>query len=170
MIPRIFEYEGGVLKITAEAYGIPELHRIIKKYDMNAEPYLMFISGQSYPDSPYVRMPEEERIEAVLYDVKDVFGDFDHEDELIEPAIKRLRSMWESATSLMADELEQELHRWRKYIRDTPLKDGPDGNLKDRMAIAEKIEKVTAMLATVRKRADDELGPKLKGDQEMGEY
>ena len=97
-------------------------------------------------------------------------SDFDEEDELIAPAIERLKSLWESPQTLLADEMEEELHRWRKYLKDTPLIAGMDGNMKDRLAFIDKVEKISAAAANIRKIADDEISPKMKGGNELGEY
>lgn len=167
MIPRILEYEEGKVKVTAEAYGIPEINKIIQKYDYeNCEAYLTYVAYLSYPDSPYINLPESERTESALFDVKEVFGEFDENDELIEPAVERLKSLWRSAATLAADEIEQEIHRWRIYLRDTPM----GGDMKDRISITDKFEKLAISAANLRKIADDELGNRMKGNNELGEY
>lgn len=170
MIPRILEYDGGRVRVTAEAYTIPEIKAVLDKYDLDADPYLKYIADMSYPDSPYKNIPKDERAEASIFDIKDSLGDFDNEDELIEPAIEKLRSLWESALTLLADELEEELHRWRKYLHDTPLMGGADGNMKDRLSLMQNIEKIAAAAQNIRRQADEEIGPKMKGNNEMGEY
>lgn len=170
MLPRILEYEDNRVKVTPEAFTIPEIKAILDKYDMEAEPYLSYVTGLSYPDSPYRHIPKEERAEAIIYDIKETIGDFDEDDPLIQPAVDRLRSLWESPQTLLADEMEEELHRWRKYLKDTPLIGGMDGNMKDRLAFIDKVEKISAAAANIRKIADDEIGPKMKGTAELGEY
>jgi len=167
MIPRILEYEEGRVKITAEAFGIPEIYNIIMKHgDANCETYLTYVAYLSYPDSPYINFPESDREESAIADVKESLGDFDESDELIGPAVERLQSLWKSAATLAADEMEQELHRWRIYLRDTPM----GGDMKDRISIVDKFEKVAASAANLRKIADDEIGGKMKGNNELGEY
>jgi len=167
MIPRILEYESGTIKITAEAFIIPELNAIIQKYgDDNCEAYLAYVSHHSYPDSPYKNVPLEEREESILFDIKSTLGDFDNEDELLKPAIDKLRSLWESPATLAADEMEEELHRWRMYLRDTPM----GGDMKDRLTIVAQFEKTATSAANLRKIADNELSIKMKGSNEIGEY
>lgn len=167
MIPRILEYENGRIRITAEAFTIPEVHAIIMKHgDDNCEAYLAYVASLSYPDTPYKNLPEEDRPEAALFDVKETVGDFDENDELIEPAIERLKSLWQSPATLAADEMEEELHRWRIYLKNTPM----GGDMKDRISIVDKFEKTATSAANLRKIADNELESKMKGNNELGEY
>lgn len=167
MIPRILEYEEGMVKLTPEALLIPETNRIIAKHgDEGCIVYLSYVYLMAYPDTPYKNLPKEDRRESALADVKETLGDFDEEDELIEPAINRLRSLWESHSSMAADEMEEEVHRWRNYLRDTPM----GGDMKDRLVIVDKFEKTVASAANLRKQADNELSLKMKGSNEMGEY
>lgn len=70
MIPKILEYEDGRVKVTAEAFGIPEIKDILDKYDLKAEPYLMYVYYMSAPDSPFVNIPAEEKVETAVYDVQ----------------------------------------------------------------------------------------------------
>lgn len=168
MIPRILEYENGRIKITPEAWILPEVHAIITKYgDMQCEPYLGYVYMMSYPDTPYTYMPLDDRRESAIFDVKETLGDFDENCDLLEPAIDRLRSLWTSEHSKTADEMEEELRRWRKYLSDTPL--GGE-EMKNRLAIVDKFEKATQTAANIRKLADEEISTKMKGANELGEY
>jgi hypothetical protein len=168
MIPRILEYEDGRIKLTPEAYILPETNAIIMKYgDMDCEPYLGFVYMLSYPDTPYRLQPEEERREAAMFDVKATLGDFDENCELIDPAIERLISLWTSAQTLMADEMEEELHRWRKYLKETPL--GGE-EMKNRLSVVDKVEKTALTALNLRKIADEEISTKMKGANTLGEY
>ncbi len=167
MIPKILEYEDGVILITPEAFMIPEINRIILKHaEEHSAPYLGYVYMLSYPDSPYKNLPELERPEQVLADIKESMGDFDENDELLEPAIEKLKTLWTSPQTMAADEIEQELHRWRIYLRDTPM----GGDMKDRLTIVDKFEKTALSAANMRKIADDEIGNKMKGSNELGEY
>ncbi len=172
MLPRILEYNPltNKVEITPEAYTIPELHVLITEFGDDVYPYLSYICAWAYPDSAYRNIPLEERAEATIFDIKETIGDFDDEDERLQPAIDKIRTMWESSQTQLADELEEELHRWRKWLRDTPFQAGIEGNMKDRLAFVDKVEKISAAAANVRKLADDEIGVKMKGSNEMGEY
>jgi len=168
MVPRILEYEEGRVKLTMEAYTIPEIHAIIKMYgDENCEPMLAYVYMMSYPDTPYNFMTLGDRSESAMFDVKETHGDFDENCELIGPAIERLQSLWKSPQSEAADELEEEIRRWTKYLRDTPT--GGE-EMENRFKITDKFEKLSLSAANLRKLADDEVRTKMKGASELGEY
>lgn len=168
MLPRILIYEDGRIKLTAEAYMLPETNAIIKKYgDIECEPYMGYIYMLSYPDTPYNFMTKADRAEAALFDVKQTLGDFDETCELIGPAIERLQSLWTSPQTEAADELEEEVRRWVKYLRDTPT--GGE-EMENRFKITDKFEKLSLSASNLRKLADEEVRTKMKGSNELGEY
>ena len=167
-LPRILEYEDGRIKITPEAYTIPETHAIIKKYgDMECEPYLAYVYMLSYPDTPYRFLTEIERPEAAIFDIKETIGDIDENCDLLPNAIERLKGLWTSPQTEAADEMEEELRRWTKYLKETPL--GGE-EMKNRLTVVDKFEKAAQTAANLRKLADDEIGTRMKGSNELGEY
>lgn len=169
MTPRILEYEDGRVKVTAEAFAIPEIKALLDKYDMKADPYLTYVHAMSAINSPYVNIPDEEKVDAVVYDVQTTMGEFDWEDPMLDDAIKKLRSLYQSSMVALALELEQELHRMRKLIRDTPLTLGEGGNFKDRKDLMKDIDKIATSYARVKEMAEKELGG-TKGDHEVDDY
>lgn len=171
MIPRILEYEDGRVKVTAEAFAIPEIKIIIDKYDMQAEPYLSYIYSMSAPDSPYINIPVNERIELVIYDTKATLGDFDWEDSILQNAIDKLRSLYVSPIVAIAEELGDELHRIITQLRNTPIvMGGMEDNMKIRMALLERIGKISGEYTKVREQADKEIKASTKGGHEIGGY
>jgi len=170
MVPKILEYEDDRIIITPQAYGIPEIKHIIDKYTDISDRYLLFVHAMSAVDSPYINIPEEEKIESIVYDINSTMGEIDYEDNILHTAIERLKSLYSSPIVLLANELEQELHRLRKYLRDTPVVGGSEGNFRERMSLMEKIDKIATSYQKVRKQADEELKVATKGDHEVGEY
>ena len=167
ILPRILDYEDGRLKVTAEAFSIPEIKAILDKHDTEAEPYLMYIHLLTWPESPHINADEDEKKEIIIFDVTSTIGDFDIDDELLEPAVERLKGMYYSPLKLLAMEMDQELHRHRNYLKNTPV---TGDNMKDRMGWLKEIDKISTSYLKVKEQADKELEVKLRGDHEMGEY
>lgn len=167
MIPKILEFDGERLVVTEGAYGIPEVKAILDKYDMKAEPYLMYVRQMSSPESPYLNRPEEEVREEVIYDVINSVGDFDIDEPLLESAIQKLKSLWESPLVLMAKEMDEELHRLRIYLRTTPV---TSENMKERTAFMQNVQKIMKGYLETREEAKKEVAVQLRGENDMGEY
>lgn len=167
MSPKILEYEDKRVKVTAQAYAIPEIKAILDKYDLNAEPYLHYIHGMTAPDSPYINIPEEDRSEGIIYDIQHTYGDFQYEDPIVRDAIDRMKSMYTSSMMLLALELSEEIHRLRKYLRDTPL---CEENLPMRQSVLKDIDKYATTFLKVKDQAEKELKANTKGDHEIGDY
>lgn len=170
MTPRILEYEDRRVKVTAEAFAIPEVKDLIDKYDMEVEPYLSYVHAMSAIDSPYINIPKEEKVEAVVYDIQTTFGEFNWEDPLVDKAIEKLKLLYISPIVALALELESELERFRKILHNTPITMGEGGNFKDRKDLMKEIGKIATEYQKVKEMADKELKVAVKGDHEVGTY
>ena len=168
MTPKILEYEDKRVKVTAQAYAIPEIKAILDKYDMKAEPYLTYIHAMSALDSPYVNVSEEDRQEAVIYDIVAVFGEFDWQDETVSNAVEKLKSLYTGPMTALALEAKEELHRLRRWLKNTPY--GDEENVKTRIGLLKDIEKVGTSYNKLLEDAKKEQKPDTKGDHETGSY
>jgi hypothetical protein len=171
MTPNILEYEDGRVKVTAQAYAIPEVKALIDKYDMSVEPYLSYLHAMTVPDSPYINLPEGEKVESIIYDVKQSLGEFDYECPLLQTAVDKFKRLYTTKMSLLADELGDEMDRIRAALRSNPIQmGGMEDNMKIRMSLLERIGKISKEYQNVRKQADEELKVATKGDHETGMY
>lgn len=170
MIPKILEYEDRRVKVTAQAFALPELKALIDKYELKVEPYLSYIYSMSAPDSAYTNIPLEEKSDAIIFDIQATLGDFDFEDPLIQEAIDKLRNLYTSPNILLAESLGNELHRIRKKLDEEPLTMGANGNFRDRMTLMKEIGKISTEYSRVRELADKEMRVATKGDHELGGY
>ena len=167
MIPRILEYENGRIKITENAYVIPELKDILDKHEPNSEPYLAHAYLLSFPDSPYLNLPNEEQEVQAQMDISITYGNYDSSDELLQPAINRLRSLFKTAVTELVDELEEELYRQIRFLRDNPIS---NENLKLRNDIFKNGATIIQSYKKMKKEVDEELKEKLRGNVETGMY
>ncbi len=167
MTPKILEFEDNRVKVTAAAFAIPEIKAILDKYDLQAEPYLTYIHAMTALDSPYVNIPLEDKPEAIQYDIQETLGDFDPDDELLQAAIKRLQEFYLTPNMALALELGEELHRFRRWLRDNPIS---EDNMGYRQSIMKDIDKYSANYIKVKNDAEKELKVATKGDHELGGY
>ena len=170
MSPRILDYEEGRIKVTAEAYCIPELKALIDKYDMKAEPYLLYVHYMTAVDSPYINVPIDEKKETVVYDVIQSLGDFDIDDPLLEDAMVKLKSLYTS-TLVRKYEAGKILHdKFTKYMKDKEITEGKDGNMTELMRILERLGPEMRSFKDLEKQVEEELKTKMRGKSTLGDY
>ena len=170
MISQILEYEDDRVRVTANAYAIPEIKAILDKYKDKAEPYIQYVWAYTSPVSAYINTPAEEKEETIIYDIQETIGEFDWEDDLVKNAIEKLKDLYQTPNMKLAQELGQELLRITNLLQTEPLTMGDGGNFKERMSLMEKIDKISSNYTKVKAEADKEMGSATKGDHEVGEY
>jgi hypothetical protein len=171
LVPRILEFNDGELNITVEAMSIPEVKAIIDKYgDSEAKPYLAYVYLLSSFNSPHINSETEQAKDDAAADVHSTIGPFNPEEPLIDPAIKRLKEFYNSPIMRLYEELRQEIHRQRVWLRDTPITDGKEGNIAIRQRFIEKIGTVIGSYKAAEKMAEEELKTKMRGKSVLGDY
>ena len=168
MNPRIIDYVDGNLIILPETMMIPEFKVFVDKYgEEGAKPYLAYIYLLNSIDSPYRNLELEERYETAIYDVINTIGDFDIDDEDLEPALQKAKRLWTTSLMLFFEEMENELHRWREYMKNNPISsDDMDSRfkvMKDAGALIGSYKKAQAA-------ALEELKAKARGKGRIGDY
>jgi hypothetical protein len=170
MSPKILEYEDGRIKITASAYLQPELKVLIDKFDTKVEPYLAFVYFLTATDSPYINLPEEEKEEAIIFDVVSTLGEFDYKEPLLKPAVDKLEYLNTSTTKRYYEALKSSIDKMSDYLRTTSIIEGRDGNLTEIIRIHKEGASTIRNFKDIEKQVDEELRVKTRGDVEIGEY
>lgn len=176
MTPKILEYTDGRIVITPEAFMIKELNDIINKHGDGtssgggAEPYLAYVHLMTWPESPYINLPEEEISDTVQFDITQTIGDFDIEDELIQPAVERLARQWQTKAKRYYDSLSSMLDKQATWLKSVEIEHGREGNLSDINRMIEKAGVTLKSFKQVEKEVDEELKTKMRGKSTLGEY
>lgn len=171
ILPKILDYEEGMILITPEAMMIPEIRSIIDKYgEKECIPYLGYVHLMTWLLSPYRSYETRERKENVIYDVINTMGDFDIDEPLLEPALKKLEEMNTTPLTLFFMEVEQELHRMRNYLKDNPITGGKEGDLSERFRILKEAGAITNSYNKAKLSAEEELQIKGRGKSKIGDY
>lgn len=169
--PKILDYDQGRIFITVESLMIPELKAIIDKHgETEAIPYLGYVHLMTWLQSPYRNYELDEKKDQVIYDVVNTMGEFDIDDELLEPAVIKLDRMNSTALLMFFLEVEQELHRMRIYLKNNPIADGKEGNLADRFRILKEAGTITASYNKTKISAEEEMKVKGRGKAKIGDY
>lgn len=168
IIPKILGYENGAIFITPEAMMIPELKAIVDKYgEEEAKPYLGYAHLMTWIYSPYRNYEDNEKVESVVYDVTNTIGDLDIDEPLLTPAVAKLTRMNNTALSLWFSQIEQELHGFRLYMKNSPIS---DDTVEARFKILEKAGNLTASYNKTKQAAEEELKVKGRGKAKIGDY
>lgn len=168
ILPSILNYDQGTVFITPEAMMIPELKRIIDKYgEKECIPYLGYVHLMTWVLSPYRNYEDEEKKEQVIYDVINTMGDLDIDEPLLEPAVDKLTIMNTTPLTLFFIEIEQELHRMRKYLNQKEI---TDESLEKRFKILKEAGAITASYNKAKISAEEELKVKGRGKAKIGDY
>jgi len=170
MSPKILDYEEGRIKITAEAYCIPEIKALIDKYDMKAEPYLAYVHLMTAIDSPYLNIPINEKHETVVYDVIQTLGDFDIDEPLLKKAEEKLDLLYTSTLKRYYDSLKISIDKMSQYLKDSPIIEGKDGNLSEIIRIHKEGGGTMRSFKDIEKQVDEELKTKMRGKSTLGDY
>lgn len=172
MTPKILDYQDGEIIITLEAFIIKELNDIINKHgEKDAKPYLAYVHLMTWPESPYLNLPDDEKSDTVVYDVIQATGDFDIEDELIAPAMQRLSSLWESKTKRYYDSLGIAIEKLSIHLRDVEVSSGgKDSNLGEINRMIRDAGSTFKSYKEVEKQVDEEMKTKMRGKSTLGDY
>lgn len=168
MTAKIFEYEDGQIFITPECLMIPEVKAIFDKFGKDdCKPYLAFVHLMSWINSPYRNYDNEEKKDLIVFDVLNTVGEFDPEEPLIEPCIKKLVEMNTTPLTSFFTDVEQELHRMRKYLANNEIS---AENVDTRFRILKEAGSITASYNKTKAAAEEEVKIKGRGKAQIGDY
>ena len=171
MTPKILDYLDGEIVITPEAFIIKELNDIIKKYgDKEACPYLSYVHLMTWPESPYITLPEDEISDAITFDVIQACGDFDLDEPLIQPAIERMYSLWDTESKRYYKALKIGMRKTSQIIESEEVISGRDGNLSEFNRMIREAGSTLKSFKDVEKIIDDEIKTKMRGKSTLGDY
>lgn len=167
MIPKILELEEGRIKITENAFMMPELKAIIDKYDMKAEPYLAYVHFMTHPESSYINIEESEKKETIIYDVIQTQGDFDIDEPLLEKAINKLDDLYMTRTRKYFRSVSKLMDKVGMYADTANVS---DENLADVNRTLKDVGATMKSFKEAEKQIDEELKTKMKGKNILGDY
>lgn len=167
MSPKILDYEDGRIKVTAEAFCIPEIKVLLDKYDMKAEPYLAYVHLMTALDSPYINIPDDEKQETVVYDIIQTMGDFDTEEPMLDVAIEKFRLLYDSRAKRYYDSVGKLMDKLSKYADQISITD------ENAEGVAKRIKEAGATMRSYKdaeKQVEEELKVKMRGKNNLGDY
>jgi hypothetical protein len=166
--PKIFEVDNGRCLITDNAHFIPEIKALIDKYPDTAEAYLIYCHYMTSLDSPYCNLPEEEKSETIIFDINQTIGAFDPFEPLLQPAVDKLESLYETDLMRYFKSLKISIKKMGDYLKNEEISSGRDGNLGEIIRIHKESGSTLKSFKDIEKQVEEEIN--LRGAQEMGDY
>ncbi|MCA9750117.1 MAG: hypothetical protein KC414_13490 [Romboutsia sp.] len=167
MITDLFTIENKKIKPTLHCYLIPEFKQILDKYEARGVDMLTYAFYYACPFksiNPYADFNDDEREERL----KKSFVIFpDNPDVLL--AIETMKSLYDTTSMKYFNMNRKNLHDIMDYLETSVISDGKEGNLQERLRIAEKCAKIKAEFDDLEKNVEAERGKmKARGQRQIG--
>jgi hypothetical protein len=164
MLINLFDVENRKAIPSQACYLIPWLKRIMDIYPdcyMQVYSYIMFTTCPDGTINPYVNLPEEDREDVIIADLKPL--KFSLEDDVVIDTLKRCIKLYETPTlriwkgaKIMLDEMAEKLKNRLTF--------GKDGNATDMRGIMKEIPTYTENYMKLENMLKEEQA-KVKGDR-----
>lgn len=164
---RLFDVNNGALVPTEHCYALTSLQMVMKEYPENYLKIYMYLFYMCAPDphnNPFFDLPEEEKEDIIL---KEIMADFSPEDETIQIAMKRCIQLYETPTLRAYNGIKKALDNMAKYMQNTPITDGRDGNISQIRAVAKDFDAIRQSFKGTMKDLLEEQKGSVRGGQQL---
>lgn len=167
MIAKLFDLQNFEIVPTIHCHTISWLKAIMDEYEEDKEylkvyQYLFYMTYPNPDDNPYFHFKASDKEEQILEDIQ---ANFSTEDELVQEALQKLKVMYETPTSRAYDGIAGMLDKLAKYMKNTEITDGRDGNISGIIQAAKNFEQVRASFKGAYKDLKEEQEARVRGDK-----
>lgn len=148
---RLFDIQDGKLIPTEHCYALSFLKNIMDAYPddyIEIYKYLFYTCCPNPEANPFFNVPEEDKEELIL---QEITVNFSLEDDLILLAKQRCAQLYETPTVRAYNGMSKMMDRLAKYMQDTPISHGRDGNINSLVSAAKNFEAIRASFKGVYK-------------------
>lgn len=166
----LFTIENGVLVPTVHCYTITYLKNIMDNYPDNYLKIYMYLFYMTCPNpklNPYFNLSEDEKEETILGDID---SDFSTEDDMIILAKDKCEQLYETTTMRAYKGIARMMDRLARYMHDSEISHGRDGNLTSIINAAAKFDAIRNSFKGVAKDLQDEQGISRRRGGSKGAY
>lgn len=152
----LFVLENSKILPSEHCYNLKFLKDIMEKYPDNYIKIYSYIFYMTCPNdklNPFFNMPEEEKEDMILQEID---CDFSTEDDLIIQAIDKCNQLYETPTMRAYKGMAHMIERLAKYMNETPITHGRDGNINSLVAAAAKFDAIRNSFKGVAKDLQEE--------------
>ena len=165
MIVKLFDVQNGVAIPTEHCYTLKALKDIMDNYPkdyLKIYQYLFYMTCPNPDMNPFFHTPELDKEVLILGQIS---ADFSTEDNDIYIALQFCQRMYETPTSRAYKGIASMLDRLGRYMENTAITDGRDGNINSIVAAAKNFDQIRASFKGVYKDLQEEQSSKVRGGQ-----
>jgi len=146
MLVRIFDIDKGKVILSEHCYTLNFLKDIIKAYPKEKEhmailQYLFYMSCPNPEMNPFFNVPEHEKEDII---VEEIDLDISLDNELIINGLEKCKKLYETPTYRAYIGIKAVLDKLAKYMEDTTIEHGRDGNITSVTNVAAKFDAIRA--------------------------
>ena len=163
MIVKLFDVQNGVVIPTEHCYTLKALKDIMDNYPkdyLKIYQYLFYMTCPNPDMNPFFHTPELDKEVLILGQIS---ADFSTEDNDIYIALQFCQRMYETPTSRAYKGIASMLDRLGRYMENTPITDGRDGNINSIVAAAKNFDQIRSSFKGVYKDLQEEQSSKVRG-------
>lgn len=165
MIVKLFEVTNNVVIPTEHCYTLKALKDIMDEYPddyLKIYQYLFYMTCPNPDMNPFFYTPSIDK-EALI--MTQIDAEFSTEDDSIYVALQFCERMYETPTSRAYKGISSMLDRLGRYMENTSITDGRDGNINSIVAAAKNFDQIRSSFKGVYKDLQEEQQSKVRGGQ-----
>jgi hypothetical protein len=163
---KLFDISNNKVIPTEHCYTLNFLKQIMEEYPeeyLNIYQYLFYKTCPNPEINPFFNIPEEDKDEVIL---QEIAGDFSTEDQLILEALEKCNKLYETPTVRAYNGISKMMDRLAKYMENTSITHGRDGNINSLIAAAKNFQSIRDSFKGVYKDLLDEQKRHVRGNQD----
>jgi len=165
MFAKLFDVQNGKVIPTEHCYTLKALKDVMDEYPedyLKVYLYLFYMCCPNPDMNPFFFVPEQDKEFIIL---KEIEAEFSTEDDTILAALKFCERMYETSTSRAYKGIATMLDRLGRYMENTPITHGRDGNFNSLIAAAKNYDAIRASFKGAYKDLQEEQSSKVRGGQ-----
>lgn len=164
---RLFDIQNGKVIPSEHCYTLATLSRIMEDYPEEHPRVYAYVFYMTCPNpdlNPFFDVPESEKEELIL---REVGADFSTDDDAVVEAVKLCQKMYQTSTYRAYMGIKTMLDRLAKYMEDTEIQHGRDGNITALVNAAAKFEAIRQSFKGTLRDLEEEQQSQVRGNQRL---
>jgi hypothetical protein len=165
ILTKLFDIQNGKVVPTEHCYTLKVLKDLMDNYPeeyLNIYQYLFYMTCPSPDLNPFFFTPDMDKETLILEQIQ---AKFSTEDDDVFVALQFCQRMYETPTSRAYKGIATMLDRLAKYMQNTQITDGRDGNISQIRAVAKDFEAIRSSFKGAYKDLQDEQSSRVRGGQ-----